>query len=100
MPSRCVLPTGLSATSTHALGEAWRTLKMGDAKVMFAGGTEASYGSLIGTTDDMGLKVISAVGNYGEMYDRNVGRDSPLKIERGLNRLWSEGGLMYAPPVD
>jgi len=38
--------------------------------------------------------------NYGELYERNVGNGSPLKIERGLNRLWSEGGLMYAPPVD
>jgi general L-amino acid transport system substrate-binding protein len=65
-----------------------------------AGGSEANYGNLIGATDDMGLRVIAAVGNYGEMYERNVGRDSPLKIERGLNRLWSEGGLLYAPPID
>lgn len=65
-----------------------------------AGGTEANYGHLIGATDDMGLKVVGAVGNYGEMYERNLGRDSPLKIERGLNRLWNQGGLLYAPPVD
>jgi len=65
-----------------------------------AGGTETNYGHLIGATDEMGLRVITAVGNYGEMYDRNVGRDSPLKIERGLNRLWNDGGLMYAPPAD
>ena len=45
-------------------------------------------------------KVVKAVGNYGEMYERNVGRDSPLKIERGLNRLWNQGGLHYAPPID
>jgi len=43
---------------------------------------------------------LRTVGNYGEMYERNVGRDSPLKIERGLNRLWTEGGLHYAPPID
>ena len=45
-------------------------------------------------------RLLQAVGNYGEIYERNVGRDSPLKIERGLNRLWTEGGLHYAPPID
>jgi general L-amino acid transport system substrate-binding protein len=45
-------------------------------------------------------RLLQAVGNYGEVYERNVGRDSPLKIERGLNRLWIEGGLHYAPPID
>jgi general L-amino acid transport system substrate-binding protein len=45
-------------------------------------------------------RVLRAVGNYGEIYERNVGQDSPLKIERGLNRLWTEGGLHYAPPID
>ncbi|HOW74593.1 MAG TPA: amino acid ABC transporter substrate-binding protein [Candidatus Competibacteraceae bacterium] len=47
-----------------------------------------------------GIRALKAVGNYGEIYERNVGRDSPLKIERGLNRLWTEGGLHYAPPID
>jgi general L-amino acid transport system substrate-binding protein len=47
-----------------------------------------------------GIRAVRAVGNYGEMYERNVGRDSPLKIERGLNRLWTQGGLHYAPPID
>jgi len=42
---------------------------------------------------------VKAVGNYGEMYDRNVGSGSRLKLERGLNRLWKDGGLMYAPPI-
>jgi general L-amino acid transport system substrate-binding protein len=65
-----------------------------------AGGSETSYGHLLGASDDMSLQVIAAIGNYSEMYERNVGRDSPLKIERGLNRLWSEGGLMFAPPID
>ena len=45
-------------------------------------------------------RVLRAVGNYGEVYERNVGQESPLKIERGLNRLWTDGGLHYAPPVD
>ena len=43
-------------------------------------------------------RIIGSVGNYGEMYERNLGRQSDLKIERGLNRLWTQGGLMYAPP--
>jgi general L-amino acid transport system substrate-binding protein len=43
--------------------------------------------------------VIKQVGNYGEIFDRNVGKGSPLQIERGLNALWTQGGLLYAPPV-
>ena len=54
----------------------------------------------LGVPPRWGIRVLRAVGNYGEMYERNVGRDSPLKIERGLNRLWTEGGLHYAPPID
>ena len=47
-----------------------------------------------------GPRVIRAVGNYGEIYERNLGRDSPLKIERGLNQLWTQGGLHFSPPID
>ena len=54
----------------------------------------------LGIEPRWGARAIRAVGNYGEMYERNVGRDSPLKIERGLNRLWTQGGLHYAPPLD
>ncbi|HAS52514.1 MAG TPA: ABC transporter substrate-binding protein [Gammaproteobacteria bacterium] len=54
----------------------------------------------LGIETDWGIRALRAVGNYGEMYERNVGRDSPLKIERGLNRLWTQGGLHYAPPID
>ena len=43
------------------------------------------------------MNVIKGVGNYGEMYERNLGQNSPLKMERGLNKLWTDGGLMYAP---
>lgn len=46
------------------------------------------------------VRAVKAVGNYGEMYERNVGSGSPLKIERGLNGLWTQGGLLYAPPID
>jgi general L-amino acid transport system substrate-binding protein len=54
----------------------------------------------LGIEPGWGIRALRAVGNYGEMYERNVGRDSPLKIERGLNRLWNQGGLHYAPPID
>lgn len=45
------------------------------------------------------LHAISAAGNYGEIFERHLGKDSPLKIDRGLNRLWNDGGLLYAPPL-
>ena len=54
----------------------------------------------MGLTRGWAVRAIKAVGNYGEVFERNLGRDSPLGIERGLNRLWTQGGLMYAPPVD
>jgi len=48
---------------------------------------------------EMGLQPRQAGRNYGEVFDRNVGKDSPFKLERGLNDLWTKGGLMYAMPV-
>jgi len=48
---------------------------------------------------DWAYQIISQVGNYGESFDRNVGKDSPLEIERGINELWTEGGIQYAPPI-
>jgi len=50
-------------------------------------------------TKDWVIRIIKAVGNYGETYDRNVGAASPLKIQRGLNQLWNKGGIQYAPPI-
>jgi general L-amino acid transport system substrate-binding protein len=54
----------------------------------------------LGVPPGWAVRAVKAVGNYGEMYERNVGRGSPLEIERGPNRLWTEGGLLYAPPID
>ena len=48
---------------------------------------------------DWVVKIVKAVGNYGESYDRNVGSGSRLNIDRGLNKLWNQGGLQYAPPI-
>lgn len=62
-------------------------------------GLEGIAGKGLGLSDDWAYQIIKQVGNYGEIFKRNVGADSPLKIERGLNALWSKGGIMYAPPV-
>jgi general L-amino acid transport system substrate-binding protein len=61
-------------------------------------GLEGATGSGLGLSDDWVYQVVKQVGNYGEMFKRNVGADSPLRIERGLNALWKDGGLQYTPP--
>jgi general L-amino acid transport system substrate-binding protein len=50
-------------------------------------------------TKDWAARIIRHVGNYGEVYDRNVGEGSKLAIPRGLNQLWNAGGIQYAPPI-
>jgi general L-amino acid transport system substrate-binding protein len=62
-------------------------------------GADGGFGSILGTDQNWALHAVESVGNYGEMFERNLGVHSPLHLERGLNRLWTEGGLMYAPPV-
>ena len=62
-------------------------------------GVEGEFGKAIGLDNDWVVRIIKGVGNYGEMYERNVGPDTPLKIARGVNNLWSKGGLQYAPPI-
>ncbi|PSM17074.1 MULTISPECIES: amino acid ABC transporter substrate-binding protein [Nitratireductor] len=53
----------------------------------------------LGLDKEWVVNVIKAVGNYGESFERNIGQDSPLKIARGLNQLWTKGGILYAPPI-
>ncbi len=62
-------------------------------------GTDGNLGEQLGLTKDWFYRIVKAVGNYGEMYDRNVGAGSKLQIARGLNQLWNKGGLQYAPPI-
>ncbi|TIM45945.1 amino acid ABC transporter substrate-binding protein [Mesorhizobium sp.] len=62
-------------------------------------GAEGSIGEDLGLGDTWSVDVIKQVGNYGEVFDRNIGKASPLKMERGLNALWNQGGLQYAPPI-
>ncbi len=50
--------------------------------------------------DDWAFNMIREFGNFGEIYDRNLGADSPYQLERGLNALWSDGGVLYTPIFD
>lgn len=61
-------------------------------------GVVPGNGRALGLGEDWAYNVIRTLGNYGEVFERNVGRGSPIGLDRGLNRLWTEGGLLYAPP--
>ncbi len=62
-------------------------------------GTEGDFGSMIGLDKQCGVRAIGAVGNYGEIFERNIGVNTPLGLARGLNAQWTDGGILYAPPV-
>jgi general L-amino acid transport system substrate-binding protein len=62
-------------------------------------GTDGNLGEQLGLTKDWVVRIVKAVGNYGESFDRNVGPGSKLGIARGLNNLWNKGGIQYAPPI-
>ncbi len=62
-------------------------------------GVDGTFGVDIGLTNDWAANALKAVGNYGEIFDRNIGAGSPLQIARGLNALWTKGGIQYAPPI-
>jgi general L-amino acid transport system substrate-binding protein len=62
-------------------------------------GAEGGLGRMLRLSDDWALRAVAAVGNYQEIYERNVGTGSRLGIPRGLNQLWSEGGILFAPPM-
>jgi general L-amino acid transport system substrate-binding protein len=62
-------------------------------------GKDGELGKGLGLSNDFVVNVVKAVGNYGELFERNVGTGSRLKIARGLNNLWSKGGIQYAPPL-
>ena len=62
-------------------------------------GVEGNGGQTMGLDADWAARTIKAVGNYGEIFDRNLGPNTPLAINRGINALWNAGGLLYAPPM-
>jgi general L-amino acid transport system substrate-binding protein len=74
-------------------------LKSDNPEIKRLVGTEGKFGEAIGLTNDWAYRIIKHVGNYGESFERNVGQGSRLKISRGLNGLWTKGGLQYAPPI-
>lgn len=85
----------LNVTQANAAKLAKTAKKPGIRRLL---GTEGSLGSDLGLSQDWALKAIEATGNYGEIFAHHVGKNSPLKFERGSNALYTEGGLMYAPP--
>ena len=62
-------------------------------------GLDGTYGANLGIRKDWALQLVKQVGNYGEIFERNVGINTPLAIKRGINALWTDGGLQYAPPI-
>lgn len=74
-------------------------LKSSNPSIRRLVGTEGEFGEQLGLTKDWAARAIRAVGNYGEIYERNVGTQSKLSIPRGLNALWTQGGIQYAPPI-
>ncbi|MBI4082458.1 MAG: amino acid ABC transporter substrate-binding protein [Candidatus Lambdaproteobacteria bacterium] len=70
-----------------------------DPEVQRMLGTTGSSGAELGLPPDWALRAIRAVGNYGEIFERHLGRSTPLELERGLNQLWHKGGILFAPPI-
>ena len=70
-----------------------------DPEVQRMLGKTGTFGADLGLSKDWAVKAISSGGNYGEIFERNIGKSTPLKLDRGLNQLWSKGGLLYAPPI-
>jgi len=62
-------------------------------------GLDGMVGEAMGLPDDWAVNIIRHVGNYAEIFDRHIGKDSPLNLQRGLNATWRNGGLHYAPPI-
>lgn len=73
--------------------------KSSDPNILRIIGETGSFGDGLGLDEQWGYRIIKSVGNYGEIFERNVGQESPLKIGRGINQLWTQGGIQYAPPI-
>ncbi|VIO75709.1 Putative amino-acid ABC transporter-binding protein YhdW [Bradyrhizobium ivorense] len=74
-------------------------LKSSDPNIRRLVGTEGEFGLQLGLSNDWAVRAVRATGNYGEIYERNVGTQSRLSVPRGLNALWTKGGIQYAPPI-
>ncbi len=73
--------------------------KSNDPEILRLLGVEGDQGKELGLSGDWAYQIIKQVGNYGEIFERNIGPDTPIGLERGLNALWTNGGLQYSPPV-
>ena len=82
--------------SSKTIDEAMKTKQPEIRRLL---GLEGTYGEQLGLTKDWVVRIVRHVGNYGEVFERNVGSQSKLGISRGLNRLWTKGGIQYAPPI-
>ena len=69
-----------------------------DPEVLRLLGVEGSQGKELGLSNDWAYNIIKSVGNYGEIFERNIGVNTPIGLPRGLNALWTKGGLQYSPP--
>ena len=85
----------LGVTKANAVEE----VKSPNPEVKRLLGVEGKFGAAIGLSEDWAMRAISAGGNYGEIFERNLGAASAMKLPRGPNALWSKGGILYAPPV-
>lgn len=73
-------------------------LESEDPVILRLVGAEGDLGQGLGLENNFVVTVLQSVGNYGEVYNRNLGPDTPFNLDRGQNGLWTDGGLMYAPP--
>jgi general L-amino acid transport system substrate-binding protein len=73
--------------------------KTGRPEVRYLLGGTPGVGKALGLDDGWALRAIEAVGNYGEMFERDVGSGSPMRLARGHNALWTQGGMIYSPPI-
>jgi len=74
-------------------------LEAKDVNVQILLGVRPGNGKILGLDEKWAYNIVKQVGNYGEIFERNVGAGSPLKFGRGVNALWTKGGAMYAPPL-
>jgi len=80
-------------------GNVEEMMDSGNPEIRRLVGAEGGFGEAIGLSNDWAVNIVKSVGNYGEIFDRNVGPDTPLGIERGVNALWTEGGIQYGMPI-
>jgi general L-amino acid transport system substrate-binding protein len=81
-------------------GNADEMLKSNDEAIQRLLGVKGNLGDDLGLDERWAYRIVKQVGNYGEIFERNLGKSSPLKLERGVNDLWTRGGLLYSPPFN